>query len=58
MMRKAQVRDPAVALATVAGHAGAVVDERELLADEAVEQGRLAHVGAADDGDDERHGST
>ena len=40
-----------VALAAVAGDAGGVVDERELLADEAVEERRLADVGTADDRD-------
>ena len=39
------------ALAPVAGHAGPVVDQREALADEAVEQRRFADIGAADDGD-------
>ena len=37
------------------GHAGAIVDQRQTLADEAVEQGRLAHIGAADDGDLQSH---
>ena len=32
-----------------------IVDERQTLADEAVEQGRLAHIGAADDGDLQSH---
>ena len=35
----------------VAGGAGQVVDDRALLADQAVEEGRLADVGPADDGD-------
>ena len=40
-----------LALAPVASHARPVVDQREALADEAVEQGRFADVGPADDGD-------
>ena len=40
-----------LALAPVARHAGPVVDQREALADETVEQGRFADVGTADDGD-------
>ena len=40
-----------LALAPVAGHARPVVDERQLLADQPVEQGGLADVGPADDGD-------
>ena len=40
-----------LALAPVAGHARPVVDQRQLLADQPVEQGGLADVGAADDGD-------
>ncbi len=35
----------------VARHAGLVVDQGNLLAGKAVEEGRLPHVGAADDGD-------
>ena len=38
-----------VALAPVAGDAGPIIDERELLADEPVEQGRFADVRTADD---------
>ena len=38
---------------------GELVDQRQLPADEAVEQGRLAHIGASDDGDggQSRHGA-
>ena len=46
-----EVAERRLALAPVAGHAGLVVDQRELAADEPVEQRRLADVGAADDGD-------
>ena len=40
-----------VAFAAISRHAGLVVDQGELLADEPVEQCRLADIGAADDGD-------
>ena len=40
-----------VALTPVARDAGAIVHQRQLLADEAVEKRRLAHIGAADDRD-------
>ena len=43
-------------LAPVARDARAVVDERELLADEPVEQRRFADIGPADDGEREGHG--
>ena len=46
-----EVAEAGLALAPVAGHARLVVDQRELAADEAVEQRRLADVGSADDGD-------
>ena len=54
---EAQGAEPRLAFAAVAGDARAVVDERELLADEAVEQGRLADVRPSDDGDGGRHAS-
>ena len=41
-----------VAVHPVARRAGPVLDDRLAAADEAVEQRGLAHVGAADDGDD------
>ena len=41
----------ALALAPVAGHAGAIIDQRQALADKAIEQRRFADVRAADDGD-------
>ena len=43
-----------VALAPVASHAGPVVDQRQALADKAVEQRGLADVGPADDRDGRR----
>src|SRR5690606_22088619 len=45
-----QVGDPALRLATVTGYAGRVVDERNLAPDQSVEKGRLANIGAADNG--------
>jgi hypothetical protein len=39
------------ALAPVAGHAGPVIDQREALANQAIEQRRFADVRAADNGD-------
>ena len=53
---EAQVAQAPLALAQVAGDAGAVVHQRQPLADEAVEQGGLAHVGPPDDGEGEAHG--
>ena len=53
---EAQIAQPGLALAQVAGHAGLVVDQRQPLADEPVEQGGLAHVGASDDGEGQGHG--
>src|SRR3546814_8794760 len=47
-----QVRLP---LPPVAGHAGLVVDQRQLLADEPVEKGVLAYIGASDDGNGGQH---
>ncbi|MNQ82424.1 hypothetical protein D3C85_974740 [compost metagenome] len=49
--RQIHVADIAVGIATVTGHARAIIDKRQTLADESVEQCRLAHVGPADDGD-------
>ncbi len=51
-----EMAEPAVALAAVAGDAGAVVDQRQALADEAVEERRLADIRTADNGDGEGHG--
>ena len=53
--REVEIAEAGVALATVAGDARRVVHQRQLLADEAVEQSRLADVGAADDGDAQGH---
>ena len=54
--REAEVAEARLAFAAVARHAGLVVDQRELLADEPVEQRRLADVRPADDGHREVHG--
>jgi len=54
--RKAQIAQPRVALAQVAGHTGLVIDQRQALAHKAVEERGLAHIGAAHDGESERHG--
>jgi hypothetical protein len=51
-----QVAQAAVGEAAVAGDAGLVVDQGQLAAGQTVEQGRLAHIGAADDGEFQRHG--
>ena len=51
-----QVAQAAMGEATVAGDAGLVVDQGQLAAGQTVEQGRLAHIGAADDGEFQRHG--
>ena len=53
-----EIAEPAVTLAAVARHARPVVDQRQPLADQAVEQRRLADVRPADDGDGEAHGAT
>ena len=54
--REAEIAELGVALAAVARDAGLVVDQRQLLADEPVEQRRLADVWPADHGDGEgRH---
>ena len=53
-----EVDQPRRSLAPVAGQAGRVVDECQPLAHEAVEKGRLTHIGAADDGHGDAHGPT
>ena len=50
-----QVAQPRLALAQVAGHPGLIVDQRQPAADKAVEQRRLADIGAADDGKGKGH---
>ena len=49
------VADVAIGVPAVAGHTRPIVDQREALADEAIEECRLAHIRAADDGDFESH---
>ena len=53
-LRRAQ---PAGALAPVARDPRAVVDQGRPAPDEAVEQGRFAHIGAADNGNGDCHGA-
>ena len=50
-----EIAETSLALAAVAGDAGFVIDQRELLPDQPVEQGRFSDVGPADDGNRERH---
>ena len=52
---EAQVAQARVALAQVAGDARLVIDQRQPLAHEAVEQGGLADIGPSDDGECEGH---
>jgi len=47
------VGDAAGCLAAVAGDAGHVMDDRQSAADQTVEKGGLADIGATDDGDPE-----
>ena len=53
--REGEIAEPRLALAAVAGDARPVVDQREPLADQPVEQRRLADIRPADDGDGEAH---
>ena len=50
-----EIAEPRLALAAVARHAGLVIDQRELLPDQPVEQRRFADIGPADDGNREGH---
>jgi hypothetical protein len=50
-----EIAQPALALAAVAGDAGAVIDQRDPPADQPIEQGRFADIGPADDRDGEAH---
>ena len=50
-----KIAEPRLALAAVARHARAVVDQRQAAADQPVEQGRFADIRPADDGDGEAH---
>ena len=54
---KAQIAQPRLALAQVAGDTRLVIDQRQALADQPVEQGRFADIGPADDGEGESHGA-
>ena len=50
-----EIAETPVSLAAVAGDTGFVVDERELLSDQPVEQRRFSDIGPADNGKCERH---
>ena len=50
-----EIADLRFAPPAVAGDARRVVDDGQALADQAVEQGRFADIGPADDGDGEGH---
>ncbi len=50
-----EVAQPSLAFTTVAGHAGFIVDQRQLLPDQAIEQRRFPDIGPADNGERERH---
>ncbi len=53
-----EAKQPRLGLAPVAGHPGLIVDQREALPDQPIEQGRFPDVGPADDRDGgERHGN-
>ena len=52
---KAQIENPGVAFAQVAGDAGLVIDQRHLAPDKAVEQGGFADVGTSDNGQGKAH---
>ena len=54
---KAQITQPRLTLAQVARDTGLVVDQRQFLADETVEQSGLAHIWAPHDGERKGHGS-
>ena len=49
-----EIAETPLALAAVAGDAGLVIDQRELLPDQPVEQRRFSDIGPADDGNRER----
>ena len=49
--RKAQIAKPRRTFPQVARHARLIIDERQLLAHQTVEQGRLAHIGTTNNDD-------
>ena len=51
-----EIAEPRLALAAIAGDAGLVIDQRELLPNQPVEQRRLSDIGPADNGNREGHG--
>ena len=54
---KVEVAQPAAGLPPVAGHAGAIVHDGELLARQTIEQGRLADIRPSDNSELQRHGA-
>ena len=50
-----EVAEARLALAPVAGHARPVVHQRQLLADETIEESRFADIRPPDNGDGRRH---
>ena len=50
-----EIVEPGLPFAAVAGDAGLVIDQRELLPDQPVEQRRLSDIGPADNGNREGH---
>ena len=54
---KPQIRQPRFTFAQVARHARLVIDQRQSLADKAVEKRRFAHIRAPHNGKGERHPS-
>ena len=55
--REFEIAEPAFALAAVAGNARPVIDQRQPPPKQPVEQGRLADIGPANNGDGETHGT-
>ena len=53
--REIKIAKPRVAFAAVARDAGLIVDKRKPPPDQAVEQGRLADIGTADNGERKTH---
>jgi hypothetical protein len=51
-----EITEPTVTFSPIARDARPIVDQREMAADEAVEQRRFAHIGAADDHEGKTHG--
>ena len=50
-----EIAETPLTLAAIAGHAGFIIHQRELLPDQPVEQRRFSDIGPADDGNREGH---